>query len=614
MVLLLSLLTTDAQAQDQFSFTVVGDTQTDGNHSSVNWNVLPQLVEDMSSHDPQFGLFVGDLVGGSGSVSGTVAQWADFISATSGFAGDVLPVLGNHDVYGGAGTFDAFAQSFNWLPQNDSPSGEEGVSYYVDNGNTRFIAITSDQESGASYQVSTEGISWLGQVLQESDGFEHVFVMTHHPVSFSAENNHGGTGGDFWQLLTAYGVTGLFSGHWHRYQPSQPGAGGDTWETIIGTGGGYQPFAPIREYQQMWGFLLVEVDGAEAVASFYADADGDGAYDDLMDQYSMASAEPIAKGLVARYRFEEGLVYDSAPEPLGRGIHGSLENGALLVNDSLSGEALVLTGASDYVEAGAIDDYVLSLNGDLTLSLWAKPQSLSGGSWPNNMLTYATNDYYTEDEETNYSYWFSIQGDSSLRSFWEYGNGNNVNVFSSEPAPLSMDTWHHLVITRDATAMTATFYVDGEQLGEPQAFDRLPTGGGRGMLYFGDDTRAYNGASQFDGMLDEVCIFNTALSAEQVAKLALLEDCESVLEEEPLDTGNPDTGEPDPGEPDTDTGETPVGPSDKAGGCGCASDPRSSGWPALLLLGMAPFRRRQSRHISMRMMASPASAALQSRK
>jgi hypothetical protein len=54
---------------ESFRFVVVGDTQTDGGETSVNWDVLTQLVQDMNSHDPDIGLFVGDLVGGSSSPS-----------------------------------------------------------------------------------------------------------------------------------------------------------------------------------------------------------------------------------------------------------------------------------------------------------------------------------------------------------------------------------------------------------------------------------------------------------------------------------------------------------------------------------------------------------------
>ena len=40
-------------------------------------------------------------------------------------------------------------------------------------------------------------------------------------------------------------------------------------------------------------------------------------------------------------------------------------------------------------------------------------------------------------------------------------------------------------LVRSSEAMNVTFFVDGAPLGDPVSFDRLPTSGGRGMLYFG---------------------------------------------------------------------------------------------------------------------------------
>ena len=80
---MLLTLTTLSHAAD-LTFVVVGDTQTDGDELSVNWDVFPQIVEDMNTHSPDVGLFVGDLVGGAGSVSGTVSQWQDFNSVIAG--------------------------------------------------------------------------------------------------------------------------------------------------------------------------------------------------------------------------------------------------------------------------------------------------------------------------------------------------------------------------------------------------------------------------------------------------------------------------------------------------------------------------------------------------
>ncbi|MFP6641389.1 MAG: LamG domain-containing protein, partial [Myxococcota bacterium] len=264
------------------------------------------------------------------------------------------------------------------------------------------------------------------------------------------------------------------------------------------------------------------------------DADDDGAYDDLMDRYIVAwpmvggeSIEP--SGLLARYSFEGGNADDDAPEPIGHEIHATLEGGATVGTGGIDGDALWLSGSQDYAEAGAIDDYVLSLNGDLTLSFWTRLESLGWGTWANTLIAYGTNDYYIEDEETNYSYWLNLYNDfdgTYLKFFWEHSNGSNVSAYSSVPVDISLDTWHHIVVTRDAETMEARFYLNGDPVGEVVSFDRLPTGGGRGMLYLGSDTTDNVGFGyEIYGALDEVCIYNEVLGADSVTELFGLDDC-----------------------------------------------------------------------------------------
>jgi MYXO-CTERM domain-containing protein len=614
MLVLISLMSL-AQAQEAFSFVVVGDTQSGGSDWSVNWTEVPAIVEAANTHDPVLMLLAGDLVSGSSSMTDTVAQWEDFKLATADFDGTIYPVPGNHDVYGGDDTFAWWRATFDWLPTDDSPEGESGVSFYVDYGNTRFINITSDHPYNY-FTASAEGLAWLDRVLSSSGGFEHIFVTTHHPVSFSNHNSFGGVAGDFWQMMVAYGVDGIFTGHWHRYQPSQLGGGGDTWETIVGTGGGWRGFEPYRAYQQIPGFLLVEVDGAEATATFYADLEGDLAYDDAVDSYTMAYAGVTPRGLRARYTFDEGSPGDSAPAELGGSVHGQLVGDAEILGVGVSGQGLVLDGG--YVEAGAIGDYVLSINDNLTLSAWILPTAIVADElYGSAIIGYSTADYYTEDEETNYSYLLSIRDGGTLVGFWEYGDGSNVSVASSEPADVLDGDWHHIAMVRDSSELRVRFYVDGIELGSPQAFTELPTGGGRGMLYLGADNPAYPGY-ELGGYLDEICIYDLALTGSEVGRLAGLENCESVTDdiEEPTDTGDGgDTGQSDSGgSPDTaaQIGDTAVVPGEdlpagrdtaggedgedgeaKAKGCGCAAGAPAGGGLWLVGLGLGWLRRRR---------------------
>ena len=134
-----------ARADDSsFSFVVVGDTQTDGSHSSINWDVLPDLVDSMNRTAPDFAIFVGDLVGGSSYLSSTITQWQDFDAVTSNLSCDRYMVPGNHDMYAGVATFDAWVEMWPFLPTENSPEGEEGMTYYFDYGNTRFISVRTD--------------------------------------------------------------------------------------------------------------------------------------------------------------------------------------------------------------------------------------------------------------------------------------------------------------------------------------------------------------------------------------------------------------------------------------------------------------------------------------
>ncbi len=502
----------------QFRFVVVGDTQDDGSTGGgINDQIWPVMAQDMNAHSPAFALFCGDLVSGSGSQTTTTAQWNDWKTATAGFTGTRYMTPGNHDMYPGSGAFSAWRSAFPWLPTGNSPAGEEGVSYFFDVGNTRVISIATDWESGGGLPNQ----AWLDGVLQSSSSFDHVFVFSHRPIMFSNSEPTGGSGGAFWQSMVQAGVTGYFSGHWHRYQPDRITAGGTTWEVVIGTGGGSQHFQPTRPYQQIKGYLLVEVDGATATATFYGDADQDGHYDDAMDSFVMKQAAPEPEGLVAEYGFEDGAATDTALPPLGKGIDGVLRNGATIGAGIEGDYGLVLDGNDAHVEAGAIGDYNLSINGDLTVSAFASYQSLAAGEWDNQLLCYGTADYYSEDEETNYSYWFSLKADRTLRAWWEYGDGQNVLVESTAPAPVSPGQAHHYAFTRDAATMQLRFYVDGVPLGSPVPFGNLPSSGARGMLYLGSDVVAYHGGeTEWHGTLDGVRIHNRVLDAAEVARLA----------------------------------------------------------------------------------------------
>lgn len=582
MPLPLALLIPLATAAD-LRFVVVGDTQaTSGDR--INLDVWPAMADDINAVSPDLVLFAGDLVNGTADLDRQIEVWQEWDEVTSALDAPRYAAAGNHDFFAD-GAQAAWGETFDWLPRDNSPAGEEGLTYYVDVGDTRFISILTDATGGWAVEPD---LSWLEQTLREGTDKAHTFVFTHHPVSFSDyEPIFGGTGGDLWQLLLAYDVDALLVGHWHVYQPGLLGGGapasgrsggGDTWELIAGIGGGGQSDLTERPENLGYGFALLEVDGPGVTVFLYRDEDGDGAYDDVADTWVMRDAEPPTPGWMAGYSLDEGL-NDGAPE--GVGIPLTLFDDATTVAGDWSGAALALDGDGDYAAAVAINSFLHDLHGDLTLAVAARSPSLASGEWANTLLAYGSNDPYTEDETSNYAYWLSVREDGTLVAFWEYGDGSNVTLTSTAAAPVD-GGWHHYALVRDVGAMAARFYVDGAALGEPVAFERLPTGGQRGLFTLGTDPPPGDD-SEWTGQLDEICLFDRVLSEAELAAMATARRCAAVEEEGGSGGETGETGEI--GDSAADTGGKVAAP-----GCGCASGGGGAwGW---LLAGMALLRRR----------------------
>lgn len=590
----LALLALSTALAADLRFVVVGDTQAHTG-SGVNEDVVPQLVEDMNALAPDMAFFVGDLTNGAGNLADQRAAWQDWLDLTAGLDCPRYPMVGNHDLYPGAGSKEAFYDLFgDMLPGETSPADALGLNWYLDVGEVRLVSVLSDDDGGSNVEPD---MAWLEPVLRDGAEGEHVFVFTHHPVSWSTyDTAMGGTQGDFWQGLLLYDVAALFTGHWHIYQPGQLGGGAmevghagsaSTWEVIGGTGGGWQGYDPVRESNLGYGFVLVEVEGERVEAAFYRDEDGDGHYDDEVDRFVIRGDEDRPRGLLAWYPLDEDTA-DHAPTEVGFSIDARAVDDAALVEDPDRGRVLALKGRGDSLEVASIRAYQHSLKGDLTLSIFARSDGLDAGEWDNALVLYATNDEYSEDEQSNYAYWLSVRSDGRLRAYWEWGDGVNVTLDSTVSGPVD-NAWHHYAMVRDVEASEVRFYVDGAPLGEPVAFSRLPSGASRGYLYVGGDT-VDNEGSYWDGALDEVCVFDLPLSAAEVAALYAEGSCVAWSEVDPGgDGGSTDGGGGDGG--GGDGGGSGDGGGGGKDGCGC-TNVGSAGLGLWMLVPVLVRRRR----------------------
>ena len=156
---------------------------------------------------------------------------------------------------------------------------------------------------------------------------------------------------------------------------------------------------------------------------------------------------------------------------------------------SQQGAALDFDGVNDYVNCGNI----LPLS--YTKEAWIYVKSLST---QNNIISGG-------DSDARHAFWIP-------NSSGKLTAGHNGDWFGVEDSvPMSVNTWYHVAVTYDAASTTLKLYKNGVLVDTNTDVD--PVEGGN-MVRLG----AFNNASNsFTGTMDEVRIWNRALSPGEIA-------------------------------------------------------------------------------------------------
>lgn len=244
--------------------------------------------------------------------------------------------------------------------------------------------------------------------------------------------------------------------------------------------------------------------GQSAIQHYYSEQTGTGSDPYLEITYAPADIKnsSLATNLVSYWKLEEasGTRVDShgSNDLTGttRGaVTGVIDNG----NDFES-------GSGDYLTAG--DTASLSITSDLSISCWVKYESYTTGQM--NIVS------KWRSTSGNRSYAFYTQ---SNNLYWLNSSTGNYQALAAVSWTPTTGVWYHLCVSYDASAGSATFYLDGSQLGSTQT--GLPTS-------IIDNSTPFNlGAGEgssptlyFDGVMDEVAIWSRTLSASDAAALA----------------------------------------------------------------------------------------------
>ncbi len=214
---------------------------------------------------------------------------------------------------------------------------------------------------------------------------------------------------------------------------------------------------------------------------------------------SSAQADSIDVGLIAHYKFD-GTSGDVIDE---KGSYNGTNYGATRGVTGKFGNAFQFDG-SDYVDTlpvGAIPSVS-------TYSVWIYPTDNT-----------VTNQIFGSMGNTDGGKDGIIVGyfGGNMRASALYFSSNTSRgSFSGSENSVQLNTWNHLAFTVD-TSNNAAIYINGE-LNSNGSFSESPTSHDRALM-FGKGAYSGGGSHYFNGMIDEVKIWDWALSPAEVRSL-----------------------------------------------------------------------------------------------
>ena len=220
----------------------------------------------------------------------------------------------------------------------------------------------------------------------------------------------------------------------------------------------------------------------------------------LRAKNSKPSDKLLTDGLVGHWTFNEGkglTAYDFS----GNDNHGTLVGAPDWSENRFFEEdrALEFDGVGDYVDISYTGFPVMT---SITVSAWYRPNQASG-KYSHLVTRYGPNGIS-----------FSLYQASSKLEFYINGGGE-ANLIISDNDVIIENTWHHIVGIFNGETKNQEVFINGLSAGKRNY--NVVLNNSNTNIVIGDS--AYHDVSKFDGQIDEVRIYNRALSPSEVKLL-----------------------------------------------------------------------------------------------
>lgn len=196
-------------------------------------------------------------------------------------------------------------------------------------------------------------------------------------------------------------------------------------------------------------------------------------------------------GLIGYWDFAQ-CTGTSATDRGDWGNTGTLTNSPTWVSGKYGCGLNFAIGGNTYVNVG--NNSILNPTATLTISAWVKPQTFPS----------ATVWYYVVYKGNNYEFGYETYSNSWNCKLYNSSGNNFAVTYAVTP---TVNTWYHIACTMNSTK--STLYLDGVQVAQSTIVNN-------GLKQAVDVAIIGHSATSFNGTIDEVKIWNRALSAEEV--------------------------------------------------------------------------------------------------
>jgi hypothetical protein len=160
------------------------------------------------------------------------------------------------------------------------------------------------------------------------------------------------------------------------------------------------------------------------------------------------------------------------------------------------------SASSDYIDAGSSVGVIGT--GVRTFSVWLKTSNTGG------QTILSTRNQSTDDG-------WVVQITSTTVQF--FNEKNNKMIYTTLSPTLSNGSWHNVVIIRGGSTATNAIYVDGNPINLTINTEDGTSPQSSSNLSIGSTITSASNPGFFDGNLDEIAIWNTALTSTQVQSI-----------------------------------------------------------------------------------------------